>query len=197
MKKKEIIDAVSIYYNFLKDNKFNKVNLRSVELEIEERDLDFYKGYSQVLTNLSDLHKIATIILDSVARKTKESSDIWCYFGAVKGNGDSGNIESYHRFLDLETMEPRIISSLEYGDFCRDNSVIILDKMYPNNTDNLTNFLEFRNLYLSEISKVFLNVNLDDFKLDIFGKHYDRVVNNYKRLGRMSIEIIKDDCRTR
>ena len=196
--KKEIIDAFSIYCNFLRDNRFDRIDSKSVETEIDgEEFLNFYNGNSQILNSLSNSHKLATMIFDSVARKTKESSGIWCYFGAVKGNGDLGNLESYHRFLDLETMEPRIISTLEYGDFCRNNSVIIFDKIYPSENDNLTNFLEFRNSYLSDISKVFLNVDLDKFKLDKFGKHYDKIVNNYKKLGRLTIDIVKDKYRMR
>lgn len=86
--------------------------------------LNLYNGNSKVIKRLPISYKLIIIILGEKANETNTSSDILCYFGIVKENN-----ESYHMFLDLETMAPKYVTLLEFGNFCRENSIVSLDEI--------------------------------------------------------------------
>ena len=195
MTKKEIIDVISDYYEFLLNFKSDNETLRNIELKID-KGLNLYEGNSKEIKRLSNSHKLVTMILGEMARKTEISSGIWCYFGISKENN-----ENYHIFLDLENLEQKYVSFLEYGDFCRENSVIILDEIikmyYPNEANKLNAFFEFRNLYLSEIARIALGLNLDEIDIYTFGDHYDNIVSKYKKIGDTTIKDFKNSIKGR
>ena len=97
-----------------------------------------YAAYSRLLEAKDNLEQniekskkiskeeLAHMVLSDVARNTKESSNIWCCLGTINGKDENDRSELYYKFLDLETIEPKLISILEYGDFCRNNAVVLL-----------------------------------------------------------------------
>lgn len=195
MEKKEIIDAISDYYDFLLKFKLENETFRNTESKMDD-GLNLYEGNSKEINRLSNSHKLITMILGDRASKSEKVSGIWCYFGISKENN-----ENYHVFLDLETMKPKYVTLLEYGDFCRENSVIVLDEIikmyYPKEANRLNAFLEFRNLYLSEIARVALALNLNEIDIYTFGEHYDNIVSKYKKIGDTTIKDFKNSIKGR
>jgi len=197
MTKKELIDGVSMYYDILKVNRAGRTDFD--EIVDDEVFENLYEGKSIVINSLPGIHKVATLVFSKIARQTKESSEIWCCLGTIKGNDEHDKLELYYKFLDLETMTPKFVSSLEYSDFCKNNTVIFLDEFldmyYPNLSNDLNGYIELRNLYISDIAKIILNLNfdLDKFNLNRICNHYDKVVAYFKKIGRETISIKKNN----
>ena len=146
---------------------------------------------------------IAKQIVSSVAKNTGESSNIWVYIGALKTSDSNDKLlDRYYCFIDLETCKEKYISSLEYGEFCRCNSVILLDNYYEiygveyilgkgKNEPilGIEGFNILRNIFLSNLSFYLLNPNNDNINVEDFSKHYNDVVNSYKKDGKLTLEI--------
>lgn len=50
---------------------------------------------------------------------------------------------------------------------------------------------------MSEIAKIAVGLNLDDFDLDTFDKHYSTIINKYKKIGSYTMKSFKNDLKTR
>lgn len=182
MTRKDLISIISSYQRLIE----------------EKEDLEkFFDG--KKINNL----EIAKKVISSVAKNTEESSNIWVYIGAFKtSDSDNELLDRYYCFVDLETCKERYIPSLEYGEFCRCNSVILLDNYYEiygveyilrkgKNAPilGIEGFNILRNIFLSNLSFYLLNPNNDNINVEDFSKHYNDVVNSYKKDGKLTLEI--------
>lgn len=186
MTRKDLVDGVSMYYDFLKIGLGTRSTLRGVATD-EVFD-EMYKGDSVIIKKLPGHLQFATMIFSKIALETEESSNIWCLLGTFKKKNENKII---HRFIDLETMKEKDISILEYGEFCRNNSVVLLSEIYPDVSNMSEAFLEYRNIYLVEIAKMVLNLNIDEIELNTFSNYYDDLIKKFKKDGKVTIKSFK------
>lgn len=130
-------------------------------------------------------------IISSVLRNTSLSSNIWVCIGAFKTNDiNAAVLERYYCFTDLETCKERVVSSLEYGEFCRNNSVIMLESYFEKFRKEfgfgIEGFNILRNNFILEISFYLLNRGVNNINIDDFENHYNRIVNRYKKDGKLT-----------
>lgn len=183
MTKKEIIDAVSMYYDMLKVGLMSRSTLRGAATDKIYDEL--YQGNSQTIKKLSGSQQLACMIFSKFAIKTEGSSDIWCFVGLGNAQNEDGKCDVF--LIDLETMNVKEIPIYEFWEFCNSNSVIMLDALYPNSNNLLQSFYEYRNLYLSKIASMVLGLDIDSVKLDTFFNHYDKVVKEFKKNGKSTV----------
>lgn len=175
MTRKELYGACAVYFRLLETKNI-------FESEVNE---------PKKISN----DQIGRMVLSRVASETQESSNIWCCLGTIKGKDENDRIELYYKLLDLETVEPKFISILEYGDFCRNNSVILLDEFLKTYSftvsDNIEGYTRLRNLFLDDLAKKVFNLNSNKVSLEDLGNHYDKVIAYYKKIGKETITSFK------
>ena len=168
--------------------------------------ISIISSYQRLIEEKEDLEKfvdgkkinnleIAKKVISSVAKNTDESCGIWICIGTFKAHDSNDDIlDRYYCFIDLETCKEMLVPSLEYGEFCRKNSVIMLDKyfeMYDMEPFyGLEGFKKFRELFISSISFYLINAELPNINIDNFSKYYSRKVDNYKIDGNSTLEPI-------
>lgn len=177
----------------------DKIICSYFDLLIENKSLEQSIGNGKKI----EPKDIAQLLISSVAKNTEESSNILVYIGAFKtSDSDNELLDRYYCFVDLETCKERYIPSLEYGEFCRCNSVILLDNYYEiygveyilgkgKNEPilGIEGFNIIRNIFLSNLSFYLLNPHNDNINVEDFSKHYNDVVNSYKKDGKLTLEI--------
>lgn len=167
-----------------------KQTFGSIKEKYASADKDEKLGFAenQILNGLSVEQQLATIIFSEVAKSTKNSSNIWVYMNFNKAKENDGTVGGYHAFIDLESIELKFVPSLEYGDFCRNNSIINLNEYCKFLNISFQNKSEafnlIRTLYFSEIARV--------DKFDNIDEHYKNVVDSFKRDGRYTIQQAKE-----
>ena len=170
MTRKDLDKIICTYFDLLIENKSLEQSIGNGK-KIEPKD-------------------IAQLLISSVAKNTRSSSNIWVCIGTI--NQDTDKSQRYYYFVDLERCLGRYIPSLEYGEFCRTNTVIILEKYFEKFRKEfvfgIEGFNTLRNNYIIELSSYLLNsssVNIEDFS-----NHYNRIVTRYKKDGELTLEPI-------